>query len=55
MQILERFDLDAEIANDLFDVEALKALYKPVAPLPPQDADLDEVKKTIQDFRKIYE
>jgi hypothetical protein len=36
-------------------VEALRTMYEPVAPPSPEEADLDEVKKTIQDFRKLYE
>jgi hypothetical protein len=55
MQVLQRFDLDADITDDLFDVAYLKSLYEPVAPPPPPETELDEVKKTIQDFRKIFE
>jgi len=54
MQVLESFEINAQISDDLFDMAYLKRMHEPVTP-PPPSSELDEVKKSIQDFRKVYE
>lgn len=44
--------------EDLFDITHLKSIYAPVASVSPEkreSAELDEVKKTIENFKKIFE
>jgi len=43
--------------DDLFDIEKLASLYPKDAPIEPKNGDkeeLDEVQKTIEEFKKIY-
>jgi hypothetical protein len=55
MQVLESFDINTDISDDLFDVAYLKGLYEPAAPPPTEPSEVDQIKKTIQDFKKIFE
>jgi hypothetical protein len=57
MSVVESFEVNVEVDEALFDVAYLRTLYEPVNPPQPSEpsSELDEVKKTIQDFRKIYE
>lgn len=43
--------------DDLFDIEKLASLYPKDASIEPKNGDkeeLDEVQKTIEEFKKIY-
>ena len=43
--------------DDLFDIQKLTLLYPKDAPIEPKNGDkeeLDEVQKTIEEFKKIY-
>ena len=45
-------------SKDLFDIEYLKSIYKTAAPVVPDQSEseeLNEVQKTIEEFKKIYE
>jgi len=57
MSVVESFEVNVEVDEALFDVAYLRTLYEPVNPPQPSEpsSELDEVKKTIQDFRKTYE
>ena len=52
------FEVASKVPGRLLDATRLKEMYEPMAPsgssqLPP--SEVDEVKKSIQDFRKIFE
>jgi outer membrane lipoprotein-sorting protein len=58
MQVLETFSVDAEVPGELFDVAYLRDAYEPLAPiqpLPPPASEPEEVKKSIEEFKKIFE
>ena len=55
MHVLESFDINADISEELFDLAYLKNQYETVTPQPAPTSPLDEVRKTIQDFRKIFD
>ncbi len=58
MQVLETFKINPEIPGQLFDVAYLRGMYEPLAPtrpMPLPDSEPDEVKKSIEDFKKIFE
>ncbi|NVM23681.1 MAG: hypothetical protein HWN68_18105 [Desulfobacterales bacterium] len=58
MQVLKTFRIEPEVPDQLFDVAYLKSTYEPIAatqPTPLPASELDEVKKSIQDFKKIFE
>lgn len=58
MQVLETFKINPEIPGQLFDVAYLRGVYEPLAPTPPTplpDSEPDEVKKSMEDFKKIFE
>lgn len=58
MHVLESFEVNPEIPDQLFDVAYLKGIYEPIASTqstPSPSSELDEVKKSIQDFKKIFE
>jgi hypothetical protein len=57
MNVMESLEVNVEVDDALFDVTSLRNLYEPVNPSEPSEpaSELDEVKKTIRDFRKIYE
>jgi len=58
MQVLETFEFNPKIPGQLFDVAYLRGVYEPLAPTPPMplaDSEPDEEKKSIEDFKKIFE
>jgi hypothetical protein len=58
MQVLETFRVNPELPGQLFDVAYLRNAYEPLAPTQPMplpDSEPDEVKKSIEDFKKIFE
>lgn len=58
MQVMETFEVDPKVPEELFDVAHLKEIYEPIASAesaPSPSSELDEVKKSIQDFRRIFE
>jgi hypothetical protein len=56
-----RVDVNADIEGDLLNIDHLKTVYeekKPAVPengVPDADAGVDEVQKTLEDFRKKFE
>jgi hypothetical protein len=58
MQVLETFRVNPELPGQLFNVAYLRDAYEPLAPTQPMslpDSESDEVKKSIEDFKKIFE
>jgi hypothetical protein len=58
MNVLEAFEINAHVSDQLFDVAHLKSIHEPLdsTPAAPSTAtELEEVKKGIRDFRKIFE
>jgi hypothetical protein len=58
MQVLENFEVNPPLPDRLFDVAHLKSVYEPLdftSSTPSTPSEMDEVKKTIRDFRRIYE
>jgi hypothetical protein len=58
MHVLEAFEIDAYLPDELFDVAYLKTLYETMVSepeTPSASTELEEVKKSIRDFRKIFE
>jgi len=58
MQVLETFKINPEIPGQLFDVAYLKGVYEPLTSTPPMplpDSEPDEVKKSMEEFKKIFE
>lgn len=58
MNVLEAFEINAHVSDQLFDVAHLKSIHEPLdsTPVAPSTAtELEEVKKGIRDFRKIFE
>jgi hypothetical protein len=58
MNVLEAFEINANVSDQLFDVVHLKSIHEPIdsTPEPPStETELEEVKKGIRDFRKIFE
>lgn len=58
MNVLEAFEANAPIADEMFDLTYIKTAYKPIEPAlasPSKASELDRVKKSIRDFRKIFE
>ena len=50
--------MNPSFSKDLFDIEYLKSNYQTAAPIVPKQSEykeLDEVQKTIEEFKKIYE
>lgn len=50
--------INSPVASELFDPQRLRALYPPISADRPKAAEpsaVDEVKKTIEEFKKIYE
>ncbi len=55
---VQNIKVNPSFSKDLFDIEYLKSIYKPAAPAVPDQSEseeLDEVQKTIEEFKKIYE
>ena len=50
--------MNPSFSKDLFDIEYLKSIYQTAAPVVPdqnESEELNEVQKTIEEFKKIYE
>jgi len=50
--------VNPSFARDLFDIRYLKKIYQPVASVTPDQQEsegINEIQKTIEDFKKIYE
>jgi hypothetical protein len=58
MHVSKILKINPEVADQLFDVAYLKTIYEPIAPTQPTPwpgSDLDDIKKSIEDFKKIFE
>ncbi|NVM57041.1 MAG: hypothetical protein HWN51_02825 [Desulfobacterales bacterium] len=58
MHVLKTFKINPAVPDQLFDIAYIKSMYEPIAstqPTPLPASELDEVKKSIQDFKKIFE
>ena len=58
MNVLEATEINTRFTNQLFDVVHLKSTYEPIdatPETPSTETELEEVKKGIRDFRKIFE
>jgi len=58
MQVLETFKINPELSGQLFDVAYLREAYErlaPTQPTPLPGSEPGEVKKSIEDFKKIFE
>jgi hypothetical protein len=58
MQVLETFEINPEIPGELFDVAYLRGAYEslaPALPAPLPDSETDEVEKSMEEFKKIFE
>jgi len=58
MHVLEAFEVNSHLSDQLFDVSHMKVQYEPVVQTPETpspSSELEEVKKGIRDFRKIFE
>ena len=55
---VQNIKVNPSFSNKLFDIEHLKSIYPPAAPAMPgqgETEELNEVQKTIEEFKKIYE
>jgi hypothetical protein len=58
MHVMKVYEINPEIVDEIFDVAYLKRIYEPIVPTlpaPSPSSELDELKKSIQDFKKIFE
>jgi len=58
MYVLKTFRVNPDLPDQLFDIPYLKTVYQPIAstePPPSPESELDEVKKTIRDFKRTFE
>ena len=58
MYILERFEINPEISDQMFDVGYLKGIYEPADSTDPStlpDSELDKVRRSLEEFKKIFE
>lgn len=58
MYVLKTFKINPELPAELFDIAHLKTIYQPMVsthPSPSPPSELDEVEKTITDFKKTFE
>ncbi len=58
MYVLERFEINPEISDQMFDVGYLKGIYAPADTTDPSTlpgSELDEVRKSLEEFKKIFE
>jgi outer membrane lipoprotein-sorting protein len=54
---VQNIEVNPAFQSDLFDIQQLKSLYPQGAPAEPKNGgkeELDEVQKTIEEFKKIY-
>ena len=54
---VQNIEVNPSFRADLFDIQKLKSLYPKDAPAEPKNGgkkELDEVQKTIEEFKKIY-
>ena len=55
---MQNIKMNPSFSKDLFDIEHLKSIYQTAAPVVPDQSEskeLNEVQKTIEEFKKIYE
>jgi hypothetical protein len=55
---VQNIKVNPSFSKELFDIKHLKSLYPQVAPAEQEQEnkeDLNEVQKTIEDFKKLYE
>ena len=52
---VKSYALNPKFPEQLFDIQQLQAQYMQETPLKPVSKDLNEVQKTIEDFKKRYE
>jgi outer membrane lipoprotein-sorting protein len=55
---VQNIEVNPSFSKEIFDIKHLKALYPQVAPAEQEQGnkeDLNEVQKTIDDFKKLYE
>lgn len=55
---VDKIKVNPSFSENLFDIDHLKSIYPPAAPILPDRHESDglgEVRKTIEDFKKIYE
>lgn len=55
---VDNIKVNPSFSENLFDIDHLKSIYPPAAPILPDRHESDglgEVRKTIEDFKKIYE
>jgi outer membrane lipoprotein-sorting protein len=58
MYVLKTFKINPDLPDELFDIAYLKTVYQPIASIEsPSEpvSEIDEVEKTIRDFRKTFE
>jgi len=60
MYVLKTFKVNQDLDDQLFDIAHLKKVYQPIASTQPAPtvtptSEMDEVEKTIRDFRKTFE
>ena len=58
MYVLKTFRVNPDLPDQLFDIPYLKTIYQPIAsaePSPSPESEVDEVEKTIRDFRRTFE
>ena len=55
---VQHIKVNPSFPDELFDIEHLRSLYPRIAPAEQEQGnkeDLNEVQKTIEDFKKLYE
>ena len=55
---VESVQVNTNFSNDLFNIQQLKKRFQPAAAVatePPETGGMDEFKKTIEEFKKMYE
>jgi outer membrane lipoprotein-sorting protein len=56
--MVQNIVMNPSFSDTLFDIQHLRSIYPPVADVPADQGkkeEMDEVQKTIEDFKKIYE
>ncbi|OEU79386.1 MAG: hypothetical protein BA872_06905 [Desulfobacterales bacterium C00003060] len=56
--VLKSYTVNPNLSEQLFDIAYLKTVYKPIASTqqsPSPTSEVDDVKKAIRDFTKIFE
>ncbi len=55
--IVDNIEVNPDFSEELFDIESFKSRYQPFTKIPPGEKtgkELDEIRKTIEEFKKIY-